>query len=307
MLDVSFIQSTNTTSQTFYAQSGSNSWQTWVKPRNAKMVRILCVGAGGGGGGGGNYGVPPGGIAAGGNGGASGGITNGLFPAFLLPDTLYVQPGFGGQGGLGSVGSSTVNGSGTGGVAGQISVVSVSPTGSTKSAITYAVGGRGGGGGTFGSNAISQGADSTAAVTTTFQRLGIVDASATEPSLDGLVSTPVTKSAFDTTYNISIMQGAIGGARYPSATLYSGSSIMGKSILTGSMIKGGLNGGSGNPGIGSTSPFFYGTGASGGAAAGGIGGNGFYGCGAGGGAGGYSTGGNGGKGGDGLVIITTLY
>lgn len=310
MLDVSFIQSTNTTSQTFYAQSGSDSWQTWVKPRNAKMVRILCVGSGGGGGGGANRALTSG-IASGGNGGASGGITSGLFAAFLLPDILYVQPGLGGEGGLGSNLGPGGDGDGSSGRTGKISVVSVSPTASIQSAITYAVAGRGGGGGRVSLNC--QGADSTPATASVFQRLGIVDASATEASQDILVATPVTRSAFDTTSSICVMQGVVGGSRYPTATLYNGSSIAGKSILTGSLIKGGLSGtgapnGAGKSGIGSSSPFFYGTGGAGsGANSLQSGGGGFYGCGGGGGGAAYNTGGTGGKGGDGLVIITTLY
>ena len=37
--------------QTYYNQGGTTTtdWQTWIKPRNARMVQIFCLGAGAGG------------------------------------------------------------------------------------------------------------------------------------------------------------------------------------------------------------------------------------------------------------------
>ena len=46
MLDLSHIPSQQQNTTIFYAQSGS--WQTWNKPRNAKMIEIFCLGGGGG-------------------------------------------------------------------------------------------------------------------------------------------------------------------------------------------------------------------------------------------------------------------
>ena len=48
MLDLSHIPSQQQNTTIFYAQNGS--WQTWSKPRNAKMIEIFCLGGGGGGG-----------------------------------------------------------------------------------------------------------------------------------------------------------------------------------------------------------------------------------------------------------------
>ena len=62
----------------------TGNWQTWNKPRNAKMIEIFCLGGGGGGG----HSSYSAGSVAGGGGGASGGIVRGIIPAFLLPDNL---------------------------------------------------------------------------------------------------------------------------------------------------------------------------------------------------------------------------
>jgi len=85
---------------TFYA---TGNWQTWNKPRNAKMIEIFCLG--GGGGGGQNNLTNP----TGAGGGGSGGIVRGIIPAFLLPDTIYILVG---KGGVGSSTSNTAGGAG---------------------------------------------------------------------------------------------------------------------------------------------------------------------------------------------------
>ena len=51
MLDLSYFQRRGADVQTFTTKG---AWQTWIKPRSAKLVNILCIGAGGGGGSG-NY------------------------------------------------------------------------------------------------------------------------------------------------------------------------------------------------------------------------------------------------------------
>ena len=68
-------------------------WQTWRKPRGAKMVYMIAVGAGSSGGCGLNTGTTSGGGA----GGGSGAMSYCAIPAVLLPDELFVQAGNGGR------------------------------------------------------------------------------------------------------------------------------------------------------------------------------------------------------------------
>jgi hypothetical protein len=94
----------------FYVGSlatNAGGWLTWVIPRNASWVYMLCVGGGSGGGGGQNQ---SGGIAGGGGGGGgSGALAKLLIPASFLPKTLYLSPGIGGaQVGAGATGSAGV-------------------------------------------------------------------------------------------------------------------------------------------------------------------------------------------------------
>jgi hypothetical protein len=104
MLDFSHIPSQQQLNYTFYANSGS--WQTFVKPRNAKMIEIFCLGGGGGG----ARTTNAAGNSGGGGGGGSAGIVRGIIPAFLLPDTLYILVGKGGAGGTTSGGNGTAGG-----------------------------------------------------------------------------------------------------------------------------------------------------------------------------------------------------
>jgi hypothetical protein len=68
MLDLSYFQNQNSNVQGFF---NGGTWQTWVKPRGAKMVNIICVGSGAGGGGGFQSGSAPRGGGGGGGGGGS--------------------------------------------------------------------------------------------------------------------------------------------------------------------------------------------------------------------------------------------
>ena len=120
MIDVFNIPSQQ--QQTFILYATGN-WQTWNKPRGAKMIEIFCLG---GGAGGGQTTVSTGTGVGGGGGGASGGIVRGLIPAFLLPDTIYILVGKGGAG------SST---SGTAGSVGGISYIGLQPSTSEQTLI----------------------------------------------------------------------------------------------------------------------------------------------------------------------------
>lgn len=68
-------------------------WQTWRKPRGAKMVYMLGVGGGSSGGCGLNSATTSGGGA----GGGSGAQSSLLIPAACLPDELFIQAGAGGR------------------------------------------------------------------------------------------------------------------------------------------------------------------------------------------------------------------
>jgi hypothetical protein len=109
----------------FYT-SGTDSFQTWQKPLNAKFVHFFVLGSGSGGGGGASGGS--GTARRGGGSGASGGHVIAAFPASQIPDTLFINVATGGIGGNGG-------GSGT--------------TGATKGANGYRGSGGGGGGSTL--------------------------------------------------------------------------------------------------------------------------------------------------------------
>ena len=74
MIDVLNIPSSTQSTFTFYS---TGNWQTWNKPRNAKLIQIFCLGGGGGGG----QSTISTGIATGGGGGGSAGIVRGVIPA----------------------------------------------------------------------------------------------------------------------------------------------------------------------------------------------------------------------------------
>lgn len=293
MIDVFNIPSSTQNTITFYA---TGNWQTWSKPRNAKMIEIFCLGGGAGGG-----------VATisvfsknGSGGGGSGGIVRGLIPAFLLPDTIYILVGKGG------IGSSTSN---TAGGSGGISYISLQPStseqtlickSSTLAATSVQVGG--GAGGTISVVSLSA-----------FGNLGLFTAIAGVNGSNGGANTGgagVSQAALGT--NLTTGGAGGGGATNTAGVWASGGSITAASAILTTQVSGGQTvGADGNSGYGTLQPF-CGTGGSGGAGrdgstgAGGNGGNGYYGCG-GGGAGGSSTvvpiAGNGG---DGLVIITVI-
>jgi hypothetical protein len=311
MLDFTHIPNKAYT-QIFYAQSRSNSWQTWQKPRGAKMIQIFCLGGGGGGAGGAAITN-----ARGNGGGGSGAFVKGIFGASTIPDILYILTGAGGTGGLGG----TTGNIGEAGGSGAHSYVTVTPnTGSASGILLVSSTVVATGGISLGAyTGTTKGAGATSALPANMplSNLGIINIVAGVDSVNANYgSTPaditpttiVTPGASSNGSNNNTITPAINGSILPAGPM---PYIRGG--ISGSVADPTLNGGNG---VAIYSPIMCFTGGAAGAASkvstvvGGNGGNGSYGCG--GGAGGnpnFSTngiqGGNGGNGGDGLVIITT--
>ena len=291
MLDVSYFQNQDSYVQGFF---NGGTWQTWVKPRGAKLVNIICQGSGAGGGGGFQSGSTP---RSGGAGGGSGATARLTIDAKLLPDVLYILPGIGGIGGLGGNPATT-------GSSGQNSFVTLIPdTGSIsnvvlRSGTTVAVGGTAG---TAAANAPGVLGETAGVIgNNIFSNLGTFTFQA------GVNSTQGGSSTGQTTTPSNFLVAATGGG---------GTSVGGNVTATGpfpTTITAATNT-NGPNGIILYKPtlILYGGQGGGGSLSsgnGGNGGNGAPGCGGGGGGASFNTGvnaGNGGKGGDGFVIITT--
>ena len=289
MIDVFNIPSNTQSTFTFYA---TGNWQTWNKPRGAKMIEIFCLGGGGGGG----HSLTSATVTTGGGSGASGGIVRGLIPAFLLPDTIYILTGKGGVGAIISGGSA-----GSGG----ISYISLQPSTSEqtlvcKSSTTVAGGGTANGAGI---------APPISVVTlSSFGNLGLFTAIA---GIGGSSAGNNTGTSGSNTASLgtTLVTGGAGGGGKTASVFGSGGSITAASAILTTQVNGGVTAGqNGDSGYGTLQPF-CGTGGAGGAGittgAGGKGGNGWYGCG-GGGTGGGSVVSKGGDGGDGIIIITVI-
>jgi len=301
MLDIFHIPSNTENTKIFYATGGTNDWQTWQKPRGAKLIQIFCLGAGSAGGSGA---ASAAGSVSGGAGGNSGGLVRALFPSILIPDTLFIQVG------LGGIGNNTGNGG-----AGGISYIAMYPSASITAPKTLLVAsststGAGGSGGSGGG--ASPGAAPT--ITTTavcpFLSLGIFTAVAGiqgGTSLVGAAGTSVNA------LGSNIVIGGAGGAGKTTNTIqYAGGSIISASVILTATVNGGAAGpNNGENGYGMFSNVVCGTGGAGGgsqiAGTGGNGGTGWYGCGGGGSGASITTRSRGGDGGNGLVIITTIY
>ena len=290
MIDVFNIPSQQQQTFTFYA---TGNWQTWSKPRGAKMIEIFCLGAGGGGG----SPVVTVGNANGGAGGGSAGIVRGLIPAFLLPDTIYILVG---KGGVGA--STSVAVGGTGG----ISYIGLQPSISEqtlicKSSTSVAAGG---GNTTVG----GAGASISTVALSAFGNLGLFTAIAGVAGGTSGNSVPTSGASQDALGTNLTTGGAGGGGKNISAFAAGGNITLATAILTTQVNGGVTTGQNGADGYGTLQPF-CGTGGAGGAGittgAGGNGGNGYYGCG-GGGRGAGSILSKSGDGGDGLIIITVI-
>jgi len=316
-MDIFNLPDKNKFTQVFRVNSsGSTGWESWSKPKNISFIYILCIGSGGGGGGARGNGLNS---AGGGGGGGSAAWSTGIFPAVMLPDTLFVSVGRGGPGGAG--GGSNVNG--TAGSSGELSYVSVTPSTSTTSVLMVnGAAAAGGGGGSTSSAAGSLGAAGTIWAYNTsfiFPQLGQITPN---DGVAGIVGASATATnGGSVTITGLVTGGAGGGGASAGGFSANGGAITGLSIIptvvggtanSATVIDGGCGLGMNliTDGYSSALPLFF-TGGSGGASSntsarvGGRGGDGSYGSGGGGGGGAYAaTGGTGGKGGDGLVIIT---
>jgi hypothetical protein len=288
MIDVFNIPSNTQSTFTFYA---TGNWETWTKPRNAKMIEIFCLGGGGGG----AVAILSAAGAAGGIGGGSAGIVRGIIPAFLLPDTLYILVGKGG------VGSSQNNTTGGGG---GISYISLQPSISEQTLIcksSTTIAGGNGVAATISNVAVSS-----------FGNLGLFTAVAGVAGSAGGLNTG-TSGTSQTALATNLTSGGAGGGGKTVSIFGAGGSINPSSVILTSQVNGGVtNAQDGENGYGTLIPF-CGTGGTGGAGrvgasgSGGKGGNGWYGCGGGGCGGGTNAiGTKAGDGGDGLVIITVI-
>jgi hypothetical protein len=291
MLDLSYFQNQNSNVQGFF---NGGTWQTWIKPRGAKMVNIICQGSGAGGGGGFQSVSTP---RGGGGSGASGATARLTIDAKLLPDILYILPGIGGNGGLGGT-------TATAGSPGQNSFITLIPsTGSVsnvvlRSGTTPAVAG---GGGTTAGGSIGGGETISLIANNIFANLGTFTFQAGVlggPGVTGaggvqVVSNFVTGGGGGG--GTSTGQGVQANGVFPSipATSLNTNGIGNIIIYKPTLILFGGNGGGGSTAAGTN---------------GGNGGNGAPGAGGGGGGASSNTGvnaGNGGRGGDGFIIITT--
>ena len=288
-------------------------WQTWRKPRGAKMVYIIAVGGGSSGGCGLNTSTTSGGGA----GGQSGAQTTVLIPAFCIPDVLYISPGNGGRQPATLVSAAA-------GVAGSNTYVMVEPNAASANVITLAF--ARGGSATGAATTTNGGAVGTAAAVTAKQNMywatrGIYNFFAGATGSAGGASTAAGSNVTLPTTGLMVTGGSGGGGHNSTTSTFAGGNITGVGLsqyyptLTGGIAgTGAAGGGQGSPGL--FLPWKILTGGTGGGGAGtaaglqaGGGGDGAPGCG-GGGAGGSDTSSatlaRPGNGGDGFVIIVTF-
>ena len=307
MIDTFHISDNNLYNQTFY-YNGVNNWQIWQKPPNCNFVNMFLLG-GGAGGEGGEFGAGgTGGVTRdGGRGGGSSSVTYATFPAFAIPDTLYIQVGKGGLGGAPALSS------GVDGEAGTLSYVAVLPDSNyTPQNILLPSGN---------APATTLGVGGTAIVLAQIilSQVSLISSYAGQNGgAAGASSTPAVNL---TPTGIPVTGGAGGSGVSGVGTLGAAAGINGflfcPTIPAGvsRATLGGTDGGNGYStrenfnNLNYRLPLFFTGGAGGGAgdtSTGGRGGNGAFGCGGGGGGAGFTNtvGGRGGNGGNGLVIIT---
>jgi len=319
MLDFSNFPGNQNNTQIFYAQSGSNSWQTWRKPRGAKMIQIMCVGAGGSGA------TITG--TGGGGGGGGGAITEALYLSTTLPDILFVKPGLGGKPFTAAAG----------GTAGESSYVSISPT--TATAVCHAYGGSVGGTTSAGGSRPPGGNAGAVSTVANASYMSIAIFKSTTGGDGGAGGNVTTKnsvvspadgiSSISVPSSLCLTGGGGGGGNIGTIGIYNLGGSASISLPIFQDIKAltidnsaGATGAytitnplvSGNSGGYIITPFFMSYGGAGGSAFSGgwtgysKAGNGGYGSGGGGGGGrGTNQTGIGGDGGDGIIFITTIF
>ncbi len=282
----------------------ATGWVQWIKPKNATLFQMICIGGGAGGGGGASSGT---GVAAGGGGGGgTGAISTLIIPSFFLPDTLFLLPGCGGNGGP----AATI------GVSGQRSVIADRVNTLGTAANTILVSGStptsgGGAAGTSGGSNIGGLAETApSAINGRYQGMGTYQSFTGQAGVAG--GTNAGSGGVSVAWGtggISLTGGAGGGSCSTTTTRGAGGNITGAGAVP--TLAGGTSpAGAGANGI---AQGWYFLGGAGGAAqnngTAGIGGNGAPGCGGGGGGGGGGTGGGtggaGGAGGPGLIIIVS--
>ena len=291
MLDLSYFQNQNSNVQGFF---NGGTWQTWIKPRGAKLVNIICQGSGAGGGGGFQSASTPRGGGGGGGTGATAKIT---INANLLPDIVYILPGIGGTGGLGGT-------SATAGSSGQNSFVTLIPDTTSVSNVVIRSGTTPATGGAAGTTTGgSPGNGETVGVVTNniFANLGTFTFQLGPTSTQGQIG-----GGGNLVPSVPIV-GSAGGGGTSNGGGFAASGVF-PLIFGGAANTSGING----PIIYKPTLILYGGLGGGGSTSGngGNGGNGAPGCGGGGGGASTNTGvnaGNGGRGGDGFVIITTNF
>ena len=269
------------------ASTNLAGWRVWTKPRGVSMVSILAIGSGGGGGGGGVGGS--GNTASGGAPGAGAPMAKMLFPAWMLPDKLYVLSLSGGAGGI-----SNNNGSN-----GAASHVYVYPNATTNNLIISTNnGGRGG---------LASGTSQTALLGASAFTAPLGQMAATQLFVAGTATGAGSTGATSSVTPVVICPGGGGGGKTSGA----GGAGAGYSAVADTLLNA-VPGGTAQTGEDASSGFIhagihYGGCGGGGnnLGVGGRGGNGVaWGAGGGGGGGGL-TGGRGGDGGPGLVIIAS--
>jgi len=280
----------------FYANSAAagEAWYTYHVPRGCRFLEMFCVG-GGGSGGGGTAGS--GSARTGGSGGGGSAVTRLLIPAKLVPDTLYVSVGKGGD----AVGSQTTGNSGL------LSYVSVSPLTTVNQLVCVSGAAAGGPGRTNGTT--TPGTTGTVVVATTalHMNLGVWASTQTTAAGSGGAN---TGGAGGSATPAALTTGGCGGGG--SSTVNADGAGGAVATLWFEALAGGAAGGT-NPGangLWTIRPFYAVGGAGGGgngAGTGGDGGSAGIGCGGGGGgAGTTASAGGGGRGGDGICIITAF-
>jgi hypothetical protein len=273
------------------------------------LIHILCIGGAGGGGSGALI-ASTGTQKVGGGGGGSGAVSSMYVPAFLIPDTLYIQVGLGGLGG-----TSVTSSPGNFGTIGRASYVALYPNSASVGNLLLSANGGGSGGANGPVNATGGAGGTVLAVGATspfYLGLGQFTGTVGQAGTSSIVNSAPANITIS-----GIVSGGGGAGCYQILNIYyNGASILSPSslipyltTLSGGVANGTTLESNGSNGYAIKKPLMY-VGGSGAARAsngsGGRGGDGNIGCGGGGGgvASAISSG-AGGNGGDGIVIITS--